>query len=113
MRGVFCDDVGDLCSIGALDRHQHHAGIVKNRRIFRQRQLVRGNPSVEALEACQPQPVAFDLGNHARPRQQGDLATSRRQHAADNAADAAGPGDADRSLYRHALRPALVQLSFN
>ena len=61
MRRVFCDDAGDLGGIGALDRHQHHGGIVKHRRIFRQRQLVRRNPAVEALETGQPQPVAFDL----------------------------------------------------
>ena len=39
-RGMPRDDIGDAGGIGAFDRHQHHAGIVKNCGIFRQRQPV-------------------------------------------------------------------------
>ena len=65
--------------------------------------ILRSRPS----KLVSRSPSAFDLGDHARPRQQGDLAAGRRQHAADEAADAAGPGDANRSLYRHASLPSV------
>ena len=45
---------------------------------------------IEAFETRRPQPVGLDFGDHARTRQQGDTATPGRQHAADEAADAAG-----------------------
>ncbi len=59
------------------------------------------------LEARQPEPMAFDLLDHARTRQQRDAATGRSTHAADKAADAAGPGHADRSIQDH---PAYLSL---
>jgi hypothetical protein len=99
------DDVGDFSGIGALDRDQHHAGVAEDRGIFRQRQPVRGDPLIKTLKTRQPQPVGFDLLDHARARQQRDPAARGRIHAADKAADAAGPRYADRSV--------CVHLSFN
>jgi hypothetical protein len=45
--------------------------------------------------------MAFDLLDHARARQQRDAATRGSQHAADEAADAAGPCHANRSVHIH------------
>ena len=56
---------------------------------------------LEAVEARQPQAAGLDLGDHARPRQQRDATAAGRQHAADEAADAARPCDPDRSIRNH------------
>ena len=85
------DDVRHPGGIGALDRNQHHAGIAKDGGIFGQRELVRFYRAIEAFKARQPQPVGLDFGDHPRPRQQRDIPAGSRQHAADEAADAAGP----------------------
>ena len=98
---MLCDDVGDPCGIGALDRDQHHAGIAEDRGIIGQRQLVRGNPPLKTLKTRQPQPVGCDLFDHARACQQRDAAARGSIHAADKAADAAGPGHADRFVRDH------------
>ena len=111
MRRMLCDDVGDPGGIGALDRDKHHAGIAKNRRIFRQRQLVRRNPAVEALEARQPQPVAFDLGDHARPRQQRDLTAARRNMPPTK--QPMLPAPAMPIVRSTVIAPAFVQLRFD
>ena len=50
-RRVPRDDIGHLGGIGALDRHQHHAGIAEDRRIFRQRELVRTRSFDRSLQS--------------------------------------------------------------
>ena len=62
---------------------------------------------IEAFETRQPQAVGLDFRDHARPRQQRDAAAAGRQHAADEAADAAGACHTDRSgreFIRHLFR---------
>ena len=50
-RRMPCDDIGHLGGIGALDRYQHHAGIAKNRRIFRQRRAGSPQSSGRSLQS--------------------------------------------------------------
>jgi hypothetical protein len=87
--------------IRAFHGHQHGSGIAKNPGIFGQRQRVRGDVPLEIPKTRQPQPVTFDFPDHARARQQGGAAAGDRVHAADKAADAAGPRHADRSVRNH------------
>ena len=101
------DGVGDPSCIGALDGDQHHAGIAEDRGITRQGQLVRGDPLLKTLKTRQPQPVCCDLFDHARACQQRDAAARGSIHAADKAADAAGPGHADRFVQDHSPRSGL------
>ena len=54
--------------------------------------------SEQPVEAGQLQAVAADLLDDARPRQQRDVTAAGGQHAADEAADAAGACDPDRPL---------------
>jgi hypothetical protein len=67
---------------------------------------------VKTFETRRPQAVGFDFGDDARPRQQRDAAAAGRQHAADEAADAARPCNTDRLARNHfaptALHPASI-----
>ena len=100
-RRVGGNDVGDSGGIGAFDGHQHRTDVGKDSAVLRQRQLAGCDPPLKALEAGQPQPIAFDFPDHARARQQRNAAAGSRQHAADKAADAAGAGHRDRSVRDH------------
>ena len=90
------DDVGHGSGIRALDRDQHDAGILKNGRIFRQCEPIARDGLVETFKTRRPQAAGFDFGDHARTRQQRNAAAAGRQHAADEAADAARPCNTDR-----------------
>jgi hypothetical protein len=107
---MFGDDVGHACGIRALDRDQHDAGVLKNRRIFRQSELIARDGLVKTFKTRQPQATGFDLRDHARTPQQRNAAAAGHQRAADEAADAARPGDTDRLARNHspptALHPA-------
>jgi hypothetical protein len=96
-----CDEIRHPGGIRAFHGHQHQAGVAKDSRILGQRQCARCDVPRQALEARQLEPVTFDLLDHARARQQRDTAAGGRKHAADKAADAAGPGHADRSVQDH------------
>ena len=102
------DDVGHGGGIRALDRDQHDAGILKNGRIFRQCEPIARDGLVKAFKTRRPQPMGLDFGDHARTRQQRNAAAAGRQHAADEAADAARPGNTDR-LARNHLPPTALQ----
>ena len=95
------DDIGHRGSVGALDRNQHHGGIAKNRRVFRQREPVRSDGLIEALKARRPQAIRLDFADHARTRQQRHIPAAGHQHTADEAADAARPRDSDRPVRIH------------
>jgi len=95
------DDIGHACGIRALDRDQYDAGVRKNGRIFRQCEPIARDGLVKTFETRQPQAACFDFGDQARTPQQRNAAAAGRQHAADEAADAARPCNTDRLARNH------------
>jgi hypothetical protein len=100
------NQIGDFGGIRAFHSHQHHADIAKSFDISRQRQRIRCDLPVKALEARQVKPVGPDFLDHPRARQQGDAAAGQSKHAADKAADAAGAGYPDRFVRDHPAVPS-------
>ena len=84
---------------------------LKNGRIFRQCEPIARDGLVEAFKTRRPQAVGLDFGDHARTRQQRNAAAAGRQHAADEAADAARPCDTDRLARNHFATTALHRAS--
>ncbi len=109
--GVPGDDIGHGSGIRALDRDQHNAGIPENRRSFRQCKPIARNGLVKAFETRRPQPMGLDFGDDARTRQQRNAVAAGRQHAADEAADAARPCNTDRLARNHFSPTALHRAS--
>ena len=106
------DDVGHGGGIRALDRDQHDAGVLEKVRIFRQCEPIARDGLVKTFKTRRPQAVGFDFSDHARTRQQRNAAAAGRQHAADEAADAARPCNTDR-LARNHLPPTALHRAFN
>jgi hypothetical protein len=95
------DDIGHGSGIRALDRDQHDAGVLKKVRIFRQCEPIARDGLVKTFKTRRPQAVGFDFSDDARTRQQRNAAAAGRQHAADEAADAARPCNTDRLARNH------------
>ncbi len=80
-------------------------------RIFRQCELIARDGLVETFKTGRPQAACFDFSDHARTRQQRNAAAAGRQHAADEAADAARPSNTDRLARNHFATTALHRAS--
>ena len=102
------DDIGHGRGIRALDRDQHDPGVLKNGRIFRQCEPIARDGLVKTFKTRRPQAVSLDFSDHARTRQQCNAAASGRQHAADEAADAARPRNTDRLARNHCATPRVA-----
>src|SRR6185295_18666680 len=66
---------------------------------------------IETFKTRRPQAACLDFSDNARTRQQRNASAACRQHAADEAADAACPGNTDRWARNHFATPALQRAS--
>ena len=96
---------------GGAKTDEHDAGVLKNGRIFRQCELTARDGLVKTFKARRPQAACLDFSDHARTRQQRNAAAAGRQHAANEAADAARPSNTNRLVRNHSPPTALHRAS--
>ena len=98
---VLHDRIGHRRGVGALDRDEDNARVSKNGIVLGKQQPVRRHSTIEPLETRQSQTIPLDVSDHSWTREQGNLAPCIGQHAADEAADAAGAGNDNGSGRAH------------